>query len=317
LDYVDYTLVRLADESLRASLFDQIGLEQIASAAYEADAMVLGPPYSAVFDSVFIGLSVPRRAVAEAAWGPSTGADRREGRATLFGFGADTVRVEELWRGAVVANAVSPMARIQRVVSSWPDPSGIDDDIARALNGLPSDPKMLEAERRKRVLARLRAAFVQPDALSDATFDAWLAETGARSVGDWIARWATQPTGVTRVEFSPPAAAATAAPRNLPISAAVLVRDRSVKVAELLADSKLVIDQLKEMGLERAPGSDTIGRNPILVVWMLPDSTFDDADWPGGENATTDDARRLARRRTAGRWLAREGIGLVTTPSHG
>jgi hypothetical protein len=313
LDYVDYTVVRLADDRQRASLFDQRGLEQIARAAYDADAMSLGPPYSAVFDELFVGLSLPVRTRADAAWGPSTGGDRCQGSVTLLGIGGvSAVRVDALWRGSVVATAASPLAHIERVLTSWPDPGSIDAEIAKALGSLPADPARLETERRAHLLARLRVGFAQPDALTDAVFDSWLAEIGARSAGDVVERYVNQLlSGTLQLGFS--AAPTATAPRALPISAAILVRDQPVHVAQLLAESKLVADQLEDLGIERAQPSDAARAQAVVIVWMIPEQTFDDAGWPGGETATTADARRQLRRETAGRWLAREGIGLVTT----
>jgi hypothetical protein len=318
VNYVDYTLVRLADDSLRAALFDQDALAQLASVAFDAEAMTLGPPYSAVFDNLFMGLSVPRQSTVEVAWGTSTGNDLRNGRATLHGLGDDGgVRVDALWRGAVVANALSPMAQIANVVSQWTDTNGIDAAIVQATGSLPTDPVALEQQRRAQLLARLKAGFAQPDALSDAIFDAWLTEVGATSVGDLMTRYQGQ-LGMAslKVQFGPPGAA-TSAPRRLALSAAILIRDQPISVADLLSDSKIVRDQLDNHGAETAV--DDVGavvQNPIVVVWMVPDATFDDADWPGGEAATTTAQGRQLRRSRAGTWLAREGIGLVPTPAH-
>jgi hypothetical protein len=316
LDYVDFTLVRLATDSSRAALFDQAALEQLALAAYDAEAMAIGGPYTAVFDEVIVGMSIPRRGTIEAAWDLAAGGQRREGRVTMLGLTGDAgVRVDALWRGAVVARAASPLARIESAVTAWPTTAGIDEEIVAELGGLPGDPAVLEAERRARFLARVRAGMRQPEVMDDALFDAWLADVGARSVGDLIERLPNQvATGTIGVTFSAPPADPPA-PRRLPIVVAVLVRDAPVQVAQLLTDSKLARDHLRELGVESAAPADAIARNPIVVAWMIPDTTFDDADWPGGDSGTPEE-RRAERRAEAGRWLAREGIGLVTTPAH-
>jgi hypothetical protein len=317
LNYVDYTLVRLADETSRSALFDQAGLEQITSAAYDADAMALGPPYSAIFDELSVGVFIPCRTTAEAAWGPASGVDRREGRMTLFGLSSvPRVRVDALWRGALVAQAVSPMSRIARLNIDWSTTGGIDAEIIHDLGSLPSDPATLESERRSRLMARLAAGFQQPAALTDAAFDNWLHDLGAASAGDLIARYADQlNSGAIQIEFSAPTGAAPAS-RRLPLSAAVLVRDQPLDVAQLLADSKLVRDQLDDLGVQPTPDPDSIRRHAAVIIWMIPDSVFDDKNWPGGDGASSDDAARQLRRQTAGRWLAREGIGLVTTATN-
>jgi hypothetical protein len=316
LDYIDYTLVRLAAESTRSALFDQAALEQLALAAYDTEAIQVGGPYTAVFDEIVVGLTIPRRGTAEAMWGPTSGTDRREGRLTVLGLLGDAgVRVDALWRGAVVARAAPVSSRIERVLGTWTDTARIDDEIIAARGGLPSDPGELEAERRARLLARLRAGFGQPEALSDQVFDAWLREAGARSVGDLMARSVNQlAAGALQVGFSAPSADPPA-PRRLPIAVAVLVRDAPLRVAELLADSKLARDHLRELGLERAPEPGLVARQALVVAWMVPDATFDDPDWPGGDAGSPEERRNL-RRAAAGQWLAREGIGLVTTPAH-
>ncbi len=317
MNYVDFTLVRLADEALRAALFDQDALEQLTFAAYDADAMALGPPYSAIFDDVVAGVSMPRRSTAEAIWDLSSGGDRREGRAILFGLGSDPrIRVDALWRGALVAQSSSPLSRIVRVVSAWSNSGGIDAEIVRALGALPADPAALEAERRARLMTRLRAGFQEPDALTDAAFDEWLRQLGAITVGELLTRYADRlATASLQVQFSAPADAPPTA-RRLPLSAAILIRDQPLELAQLLADSKLVRDQLDDLGVTHTSESDSVTRHPVLVIWMIPDVTFDDKDWPGGESAPSDSVANQLRRQVAGRWLAREGIGLVTTPVH-
>ena len=47
MNYVDFTLIRMADPATRASLFDEETLEQMAVAAYGEDAATLSGPYPA------------------------------------------------------------------------------------------------------------------------------------------------------------------------------------------------------------------------------------------------------------------------------
>ncbi len=106
----------------------------------------------------------------------------------------------------------------------------------------------------------------------------------------------------------------SAVPKPLPIGAALLIRDAAgFSVAQLLVDSKTVRERLRSYGLERPFDPELRVREPLLVVWVVPASLFDDADWPGGDTGTADE-RRAARRATAGEWLAREGVGLVAIP---
>jgi hypothetical protein len=311
VNYVDSTLTRLADESLRASLFDQEALGQLLAAAYDLDAMAVETPFTAIFDQVVIGVHVPRRLTLEGRWGDISSPERREGRFTVDGFGAGSpVRIDAFWRGAIVARTSLASSRVERVVSAWPDAHGIDDEIVDTLGSLPENPATLETERRSRLIARVRSGLRQPEALDDAAFDRWLRSIGARDVTDVMTRLSNQVlTGALQVEFSAPNEQPPA-PRPLAISAAILIRDQPLDVAGLMADSKRMREDLESFSAELTPAD--AGTGTPLVIWMVPQSVFDDADWPGGEGGSNDEERNRNRRAAAGRWLAREGIGLVT-----
>jgi hypothetical protein len=315
VNYVDYTLVRLADESARAVLFDQVALEQLVLAGYDADALLLSPPYSAVFDEFSVGLALPHRSTIEVIWTTHTG-ERRDARLSGYGLSSEReVRVDALWRGAVIARSRSAVSHIESVLASWPNATGVDDEIIAAAGQLPSDPDVLERERRTRMLARLRAGLRQPDALSDAVFEQWLRNSGARSVSELMIKLGNQTAlGTLQLRFTP-ATSESDTPRRLPVSVAILVRDAPLAVAELLSESKLVRDRLRELGIERAADPSVSARQPVLVAWVIPETVFDDAGWPGAEDAgaVTPEAKNALRRKAAGRWLAREGIGLVAT----
>jgi hypothetical protein len=145
--------------------------------------------------------------------------------------------------------------------------------------------------------------------------------------GSIVARFATGGEPITSVVTTTPDARTVdaevtfAAPqpvsqatRPLPIAAALLIRDAaSLSIAQLLADSKSVRERLTPYGVERPPEPTLRLREPLLVVWIVPEALFDDADWPGGGGGAPAQ-RRALRRAAAGAWLAREGIGLVATP---
>jgi hypothetical protein len=318
LNYVDYVLVRLADPTLRVTLFDQDSLGQILTTAYDADAAPLDGPFSAVFDEFFIGVAIPRRATLDGVWGPITTPERHEGRFQLYNLGgAVGPRVDAIWRGSIVARTVPATGQVIGVQGSWPDTSGIDAAIIADLGALPTDASTLETQRRTRYLARVRAAMLQPTALTDARFDQALASLGVTTVSDLITRAAgTGFVGELQVTFSAPSNAEPS-PRQLPLSVALLIRDATnFSVASLLADTKLVRDHLEDFGLDRPRDPQAIEREPVLVAWVVPSTVFDDVDWPGGENGANDVQRNALRRAAAGQWLSREGIGLVVTSPH-
>jgi hypothetical protein len=314
VNYVDFTLIRMADPTTRGTLFDGETLEQMAVAAYGAETATLSGPYQAVFDEMIIGLSIPSRSTVDGWW--NAGTTHNEARFVIAGMGRDsTVRIDALWRGAIIARTSPATGKIIEEISQWPDASGIDAEIVAALGTLPTDPIALENERRGRFLARIRAALRQPDAFTDAIFDDWLRSVGAESVSDLMTRFrGVISTGTLRIRYSDPAAPPPS-PRALPITAAVLVRDQPISLAEMLSQSKMVGEHLREAGVERAREADTSTRAPILVVWMVPEKTFDDKDWPGGTTGT-DAEKRLLRRRAAAAWLGPQGIVFAPTPNH-
>jgi hypothetical protein len=269
----------------------------------------LSGPYAGLFDEFQMGVPIARRATIDGHWGSIAGMERTEVQLALAGVGrASTVRVDALWRGSVVARTSPANARIRQVRSAWPDSDGIDSEIVTALGSLPEDPAALERERRTRFLGRVRAAFDHPAAFTDAWFDDWLQRIGAQSVGDLMARFRGQLlTGALQIAFADPAETPPS-PKALPLSAAILIRDAPLSIADLLAESKMIREQLLEAGVERARDQSMSRRAPLVVVWIVPSSIFDDADWPGGDVA--------GRRRTAAAWLGAEGIAVAALPKH-
>ncbi len=314
MNYVDFTLIRMADPATRATLFDEEALEQMAAAGYGEEAAALSGPYQAVFREMEIGLSIPNRSTVDGWW--NMGTMRNEGRFIITGMGRDSsVRIDALWRGSIIARITPATGKIIEEISEWPDPSGIDGEIIAALGAPPTNPITLDRERRNRFLARIRAALRQPDAFTDAIFDDWLGRVGAESVSDLMTRFrGVISTGTLRIRYSDPTAPPPS-PRELPITAAVLLRDQPISLAEILSQSKMVGEHLREAGVERARDANTSARAPILVVWMVPETIFDDDDWPGGTSGSVAE-KRLLRRRAAAAWLGPEGIAFAPTPKH-
>ncbi|MGB3439086.1 MAG: hypothetical protein WBA97_10080 [Actinophytocola sp.] len=313
MDFVDGVLVRLADPASRGALFDAASTAHLVEAAYDTDVMVVEPPFIPVFDDLRIGYAAPPSATADGEWMSAGGRDRTEVRLRLHGFGAaEPMRVDALWRGALVVRTTVATDRIEHVELARPG-FDVDPEIETDLGGLPADPVQLETERRTRVLARLRAGLDQPAAFTDDHLDRLLVGVGAGSVGDLVTRFAGQvAASAVRIRYTPPSAAPPVA-RPLPFSAAVLVRDQGFSLADTLVQSRLVRARAEELGLV-APAEPTVRvRHPVVVVWLVPAGVFDDEAWPGGDSGT-EAQRRAARFARAGQWLANEGIGLVAVP---
>jgi hypothetical protein len=313
MQYVDATLVRLADPATRAAVFDQEALGQMLEAAYDTDATPVSGPFSPVFDEFRLALAMPRLGVVEGAWGVLGGIERSEARFQLAGVGSESAaRVDALWRGRIAAQLTPATGRISAVRSVWPDLGGVDAAITADLGALPTDPAALEQARRAEISARVRAELDQPQAFDADSLERWLAGLGVRSAGELLRAGGAAAGGVTQVTYSPPNDA-PAVSMGLPVTAALLIRDAGFSLAALLAESALVREQLIPQGLERPADPALPRRQSLLVVWVLPLAVFDDGDWPGGA-AGSPDARRAPRRQAAGRWLAREGIALAATP---
>jgi len=290
-------------------VFDQTALEQMAQAAYDADALGLEGPFNAIFDQVDLGLSINTVGMLEGTIRNPSGGAATEIRLQVAGLGPLLpVRVDALWRGSVVARTVPADSQITSVKLRF-TLDDIDAEIIADLGALPADPADLETERRTRLVTKMRAAMAQPALLSDAAFDNWLSSIGAVSVSDLIEnkRGSVEPS-VMQLQFAPPSEVA-ASPKQLPIAAAILIRDQGFSISQLLSDSKMVREALAEKGIDVPRDRSLPAKKPFLVVWIVPISTFDDDDWPGiGGNPA---ARRLDRRQKAAAWLGPEGIAIA------
>jgi hypothetical protein len=306
VEFADRVLVQLADPSLRGALFDDMSLAQLIAAAYDESQFIVDGPFEPVFDSLRIGIPVPRIATFDGYWCPTGTAQKVDMRLQGTGFcDSFPVRVDALWHGHIVARRTLSSAIISQLTTTWPDLASVDATIAQDLGALPADPAQLEAERRARVLARLRAGLSQPDALTDVAFDHWLERSGASSVGELVTAFGgiLNPATVA-LQFSTNGTEELLA-EALPITVALLIRNAPVSLADLLMQSKQVRQPLSAAGLGATARAALPLKEPLLIGWMLPTSVFEDTDWPGAD--------ATARRANAGAWLAHEGIGLMVT----
>jgi hypothetical protein len=303
--FADKVLVRLADPAARAGLFDDIALEQFAAAAYDTSRITLQGPYSAAFDEVQLGLAIPRRAIAEGQWGPIGTSEKTIAEFQMAGLAGASMLVDAFWRGYIIARTSAPTGRIAALTTTWPDPSAIDREIVAALGALPADPAVLETERRKRLIDKFKAAVSEPAVVTDDLIDRLLRAAHTTSVNEFFDRASREsavgPVRITISEGPPPP---PPSPKPLPVAAAILVRDVGFAVGQLLADSRMVREQLEAAAQGRPDDPTLHPLRGVLVIWIVPQAVFLDADWPGADAAE--------RRRAAGAWLAREGVGLAT-----
>jgi hypothetical protein len=179
---------------------------------------------------------------------------------------------------------------------------------------LPADPAVLEAQRRKQLLAFWQGNARQPQVFTPEMVTDWLQRLGASSVGELLARGAAMPAAAQmQIVLSNPQAQAPEL-KAMPVCVAILIRDAPLDVAALLADSRRTRELLREQGAERPPNQAEIGQVPVVVAWVVPGEVFDDADWPGGSADAASEQNNAQRRLAASRWLAREAIALVIPP---
>jgi hypothetical protein len=308
MNFADATLIRLASPATRAALLDQLSLAQLATAAHGDAVASLEGPYSAVFDSVEVGVTVPRRAVVQGYWG-SSGHPPMEAQFSVFGLTPLAIRVDALWSGAVLARSVPAQTPVvaSSYQSRWPSAEGIDDEIRQALGSLPTDPVALENARRPRYLQRLAAGLTAPADVTDATLGAMLRRLAVDSVSELMVRFESDlKLGTLRFQYAPPAAA-PASPQRLPITAAVVIRDVPFALQDVLADSKAILAHLGDIGFRAPAASPLVSAPPIVVVWLVPGTLFDDAGWPGASGGDAQ-SQRQQRRTAAAQWLSQERI---------
>jgi hypothetical protein len=185
----------------------------------------------------------------------------------------------------------SPVPAVATIEAAWGPVTGERPQTGQfRLSGLGGKALIVDALWRGAIVARVQAA---NDAVTAVAVRWPPTEASATA----------HPADVS-LTFAPPGAAQPA-PRPLPVSAALLIRDKGFVVGELVALSKELRDRLMAHGAVQPAGSGPRLKRAVVPVWVVPLTTFDDAGWPGATPAV--------RRAAAGTWLAREGIGLVTT----
>jgi hypothetical protein len=305
MDFVDTTIVALADDATRAGVFDAESLEALLEATYDVDA--IGPiagTLTPLFDELELGYAAPRPGTLEGAWHPvAEPAARNEARFQISGLpGEEAPRVDAMWRGSILARYAEAQDRIVDVSVGWPDKEAVDAAVAVANGGSLPTGEALEQGRKTALLDQIRDSLGEPTAFTEDSLDAVRRSVGEASIGGLLDRLRDPERGVAQIVFPDPAPVATTR-RPLPVAVALLIRNAPVSVAQLLAESKLVRARLMALGAGVPKDEALRQRQRLTIGWVVPASVFADTDWPGNDNA--------ARRANAARWLSREGIGLI------
>lgn len=117
MEFADVVLVRLADESTRAGLFDQDALAAVAATAY--DQPDLDGPYTAVFDSIEPAVDLSPRLQLRGTVRHHADPQPYEVDLWVAGLPAVGPVVTALWRGAVTARYRPAGEPVTAIASRW------------------------------------------------------------------------------------------------------------------------------------------------------------------------------------------------------
>ena len=101
MNFVDYTMTRLADDETREALFDQDALEGLLAAASDAETGSFEAPFVPLFERLSLGITLNRRSCIEGRWGELTDPQRNQLLVQWDGDSNAPLRVDALWQGAI------------------------------------------------------------------------------------------------------------------------------------------------------------------------------------------------------------------------
>ena len=113
------------------------------------------------------------------------------------------------------------------------------------------------------------------------------------------------------VTISAPSNSNTPAALTFPIVAAVFVADTPISILEIIRSSTQALARLAKTNPVSPPPTTLPVTGLPIAVWIVPATTFDDADWPGATGGMTPDQARTARRERAATWLAAQHVALA------
>jgi hypothetical protein len=303
INFSDRTVLQLATAAGRNALFDQDTLGNLIATAFDTELAPVDGPFALDVERSDIGVELSRTVRLEGHYAAAPGAVPGDIRLHIDNLRIGSpLRVDLLWRAQLVARHVQQDDRVASVTGGF-TALDLDREIVAALGALPVGAA-LEAARRTRLLARLKANAAQADAIDDAALDAMLAAADAADVASLLAQRGNAGVGRFRLTFSAPQQGAVAVPIRLPVTIAVQAFDSFSGLAALLADSRSIRAALAEDPAVQPPSAPLRRRVPIPLVWIVPATLFDDATWPG--------ANRDARIAATIDLLSSQGIALAT-----
>jgi len=313
MHFVDRTLVRLADPASRGELFTPVVAERLAVAAF-GSSETLTEPFAATVDRVTLGVTSNSEPQLRARLSPLDGR-MWDVEAFGSGFAATAPFLPAVVEGSLSATAQQVNGRVATVEAR----RGVLPDLA-TLEAVATPAERANAtllERRRRIeLARRLAEPALQDDDADLLARGWLVGAGVSGVEEFIAA-GEGPHGVDRLALKfEPLEAGPAEVRSARFVAGVVVDDLSPDDVALLGMLQRTRELQKLVAFAGRRTEPLAGLEPkysVPVLWFVPDTRFDDSDWPLDEGGFGF-GRPAAREARAAAWLAEHGIVLAGIP---
>lgn len=303
MNFVDATLLRLASPAERQAMLTQDILGGMLAAAFDTASAAIQGPYAIAVDRLDLGVEVGRSVTVDGTYVASPGTLPGDLRLKVGNLQVGRpLQVDTLWRGQLIARWTPQDDRVTSVSGGF-TLLDIDRQIISDLGALPAGGA-LETERRTRLIARLKAGAAQPDVVDDQLLDALFAASGVADAAGLLKAQGTSDIARLKITFSPPAQAGAPVPLRLPVTVAVLIRDSVASLAQMFADSRAIRSALAADPAVQPADAAVRRLVPVLLLWVLPSTSFNDAGWPGGNPA--------ARKANAIQLLSGQGIALAT-----
>lgn len=309
MDFADQILVRLADEDQRANLFSEASLETMAMAAYHVEAGQLAAPWAARFDVLDWAPSIEpaRTASADLHWEESS--KHGIARFSTSGLAALQERLQPIayWGGAIIGQGRLGGGRVAQVSGGFVSLEGIDEAIDAAA-GVGAEPQgtARETARLTELSNRLSQAAGKPGSITTEVVRRWVDETAGGNLESLLnsASVIDVPAGF-RIRFVSDAPSQDL-PMALGVDAVVFAFDTAQSPFGLAEAIRATHSAQEQIAIDNPPSPGVGGidrRLPVLGIWVVPQSWFNDDSWPG-----TSPSDRLSR---ANKWLRRKGIAIV------
>lgn len=319
VQFLDRTLLRLADAAERATVLSATVGNRLLAAAWILDNVEVGEVTGLSVRDIELLPSLAERQVFEGALFQPVNGSRWEGSAAVrvaAPHATVDARAElQLTCETRVANTSVSEVKTEHL-GDLADLAAVDACIVAADGALPTDPAVLTTRRFTALKTMLHDRFTEPD---DFEVDSFFAAKGIDTV-DGLLAYLSPPHQPERVEMefvidgTMPARVV-----NHPVVTAIHIDENPVAHLHAVVDEIQVARTLVAEATEavRAPSGMT-NRTGLPFVLIFSEKTLDDDDLPfpvGAATPTAPGAKRAARLTELQRRLTPLGIALASVPS--